>query len=68
MGKLVLSVRECDESIVVKINETEEVTVMVARQKGKRVELAIDAPRRCKITRERRDTPVAPPADGGVSQ
>lgn len=54
MGKLVLSVKEAGQTVVVPISDTEEVTVFVSKIKGKRVSLAIGAPRRCRIFHEQR--------------
>lgn len=56
MGRLVMSVKERGESVVIDLGSGEEIEVQVSKLKGKRVELAVNAPRRCKISRQDRSS------------
>lgn len=57
MGRLMLSVKERGESVVVDLGNGEEVCVQVSKLKGRRIELAVEAPRRCRVTRQNRNPP-----------
>lgn len=57
MGRLMLSLKERGETVVVQLGNGEEVCVQVNRFKGSRVELAVEAPPRCKVLRQNRNTP-----------
>lgn len=62
---LVLSVKPRGESVVVHLENGDEVEVRVSEVRGNRVYLGVNAPRRLKITRQNRSAPAS--SDGESS-